>query len=61
MPRNKKNISRNEKRIISTLFRREGHVFVATRAAANVGGVFGSERGPVSVEKGVGRVLCEGK
>ena len=43
-----------------TLFRREGHVFAATRAAANVGGVFGSEKGPVSIEKGVGRFLCEG-
>ena len=42
-----------------TLFRHEGHVFAATRAAANVGGVFGSEQGPVSVEKWVGRFLCE--
>jgi hypothetical protein len=43
-----------------TLFRPEGHVFADTRAAANAGGVFGSKRGPVRVEKGVGRFLCEG-
>jgi hypothetical protein len=38
-----------------TLFQHKGHVVTATRAAVNVGDVLGSEIGPVSVEKGVGR------